>query len=86
MREKLVTKSVTKSLTKFIELTDFLAKERTREEIFRFLEIGNQTKNFKTNIKPLLDYEIIEQTVPGKPTSSKQRYRVAEKGKKLLRI
>jgi len=81
LREQLVTKSV----TKIIELIDFLATEKSREEIFRFLEIDNQTKNFNTNIKPLLEYGIIEQTVPDKPRSRNQKYRLTEKGKKLLK-
>ncbi len=81
LREQLVTKSV----TKIIELIDFLATEKSREEIFRFLEIDNQAKNFNTNIKPLLEYGIIEQTVPDKPRSRNQKYRLTEKGKKLLK-
>jgi len=84
LKGRQVTKSLTKSVTKIIELIDFLATEKSREEIFQFLEIGNQTKNFNINIKPLLEYGIIEQTVPDKPRSSNQKYRLTEKGKKLL--
>ena len=89
IREKIVTmpvtKSVTKSVTKIIELTEYLAIEKTREEILGFLEMGNQTKNFNANIKPLLDYDIIELTVPDKPKSRNQKYRLTSKGKKLLK-
>jgi ATP-dependent DNA helicase RecG len=89
IREKIatmpVTKSVTKSVTKIIELTEYLAIEKTREEILGFLEIGNQTKNFNANIKPLLDNDIIELTVPDKPRSRNQKYRLTSKGKKLLK-
>lgn len=89
VREKIVTmpvtKSVTKSVTKIIELTEYLAVEKTREEILGFLEMGNQTKNFNANIKPLLDYDIIELTVPDKPKSRNQKYRLTSKGKKLLK-
>jgi len=89
IREKIatmpVTKSVTKSVTKIIELTEYLAIEKTREEILGFLEIGNQTKNFNANIKPLLDNDIIELTVPDKPKSRNQKYRLTSKGKKLLK-
>jgi ATP-dependent DNA helicase RecG len=89
IREKIVTmpvtKSVTKSVTKIIELIEYLAIEKTREEILGFLEIGNQTKNFNTNIKPLLDYEILELTEPDKPKSRNQKYRLTKKGRKLLK-
>ena len=85
VRNFLVTKSVTKSVTKFIELIDFLTEARSRSEILNFLEIGNQTKNFTLNIKPLIDYGLIEMTVPEKPKSRFQKYRLTEKGKKLLK-
>ena len=77
-----VTKSVTKSVTKIL---DFLAEAKSRQEIFAFLEIGNQTKNFNTNLKPLIANNLLELTMPGKPHSKLQRYRLTEKGKKLLK-
>jgi len=82
---KSVTKLITKSLIKIIELIDFLLKERSREELLSFLEIGNQTKNFNTNIKPLIENEIIEMTLAGKPKSRLQKYRLTTKGKQLLK-
>ncbi|MDO9341387.1 MAG: putative DNA binding domain-containing protein [Bacteroidales bacterium] len=85
VRDQIVTKSLTKSLTKIIDLIDFLTIEKTREELLGFLEIGNQTINFNANIKPLLEYEIIELTVPDKPKSRNQKYRLTEKGRKLLK-
>ncbi len=84
LKGRQVTESLTKSVTMIIELIDFLAIARSREEIFRFLGIDNQTKNFNTNIKPLLDFEIVEQTVPDKPRSRNQKYRLTAKGRKLL--
>ena len=84
-RKKIVTKSLTKSLTKIIGLIDFLVTEKTREELLEFLEIGNQTINFNANIKPLLENGIIELTIPDKPNSRFQRYRLTEKGRKLLK-
>ena len=75
--------SVTKSRTKFIKLVNFLAEARSRSEILNFLEIDNQTKNFTTNMKPLLENGIIELTIPDKPQSRFQMYRLTEKGKKL---
>ncbi|MEI7727366.1 MAG: hypothetical protein WCK09_19810 [Bacteroidota bacterium] len=87
IRNLIVTKSgtmsVTKSRTKFIKLVNFLAEARSRSEILNFLEIDNQTKNFTTNMKPLLENGIIELTIPDKPQSRFQMYRLTEKGKKL---
>jgi ATP-dependent DNA helicase RecG len=90
VREQLVTKSVTKSATKsatklVTKLIDFMQEEKSREELFSFLGIGNQTKNFNTNIKPLIDNNLIELTIPLKPNSRLQKYRLTEKGKKLLK-
>lgn len=88
IRDKIVTKSaekVTKSLTKLVGLVDFLKGEKNRHEILSFLGLDNQTKNFNTYIKPLIDYEIIELTIPDKPNSQLQKYRLTEKGKKLLK-
>lgn len=94
LRELMVTKSVekvtkpekkvTKLITVLLALLDFLKEEKNREEIFYFLGIANQTKNFSTNIKPLIDNGIIEMSIPGKPRSPQQKYRLTEKGRKLL--
>jgi ATP-dependent DNA helicase RecG len=62
-----------------------MQEEKSREELFSFLGIGNQTKNFNTNIKPLIDNNLIELTIPLKPNSRLQKYRLTEKGKKLLK-
>jgi len=95
IREIIVTKStekvtksakkVTKSLTKLIELVDFLKEEKFRYEILSFLGIDNQTKNFTTNVKPLIDHGIIEMGIPDKPNSRLQKYRLTPKGEKLLK-
>lgn len=80
---KMQTKSVTKSLNKFIPLIDFLEIEKTRKEIMDFLGIGNQTKNYNTNIKPLIDSGIIELSIQDAKHSKNQKYRLSLKGKKL---
>ena len=79
-------KKVTKSLTKLIGLIDFLKVEKFRYELLGFLELDNQTKNFTIHIKPLLEYGIIELTIPDKPNSRLQKYRLTEKGRKLLKL
>jgi ATP-dependent DNA helicase RecG len=44
----------------------------------------NRTRFRNTILKPLLDAGVIELTVPDKPRSSKQRYRLTPKGEKIL--
>jgi ATP-dependent DNA helicase RecG len=44
-------------------------------------------KNFRlVYLRPALDANLIEMTIPDKPRSSKQKYRLTEKGRKLLKI
>ncbi|MEI6140399.1 MAG: ATP-binding protein [Mariniphaga sp.] len=82
-REK-VTKSE-KKVTKLLGLVDLLKEGKYRHEILSFLELDNQTKNFTTHVKPLIENGIIELTIPDKPNSKLQKYRLTEKGKKLLK-
>ena len=76
---------MSKSVSKSIDIIDFLTNEKSRAEILRHLGLINHTKNFNSYIKPLLDYKIIEFTIPDKPQSQFQKYRLTEKGKKLLK-
>jgi hypothetical protein len=43
-------------------------------------------KNFRlVYLRPALDAALIEMTIPDKPRSSKQKYRVTDKGRQALR-
>ena len=44
----------------------------------------DHTKFRNQDIRPLLLSGLLEMTIPDKPTSSKQRYRLTEKGRALL--
>ncbi|MEI8078191.1 MAG: RNA-binding domain-containing protein [bacterium] len=46
---------------------------------------SNRTKFRDHVLKPLLESGIIEMTIPGKPTSSKQKYRLTAKGQAVLK-
>lgn len=59
-------------------------KSRSRAEIFEFLQLSNETRNFIRHILPLLDNELIQMTIPDKPRSMNQRYIITDLGKKLL--
>jgi ATP-dependent DNA helicase RecG len=82
---KSVSKSVTKSVTKLIDIIDFLSQEKSRQEILNHIGISNQSKNYKEYIWPFIKAGIIEMTIPDKPNSQHQKYRLTEKGKQLIK-
>ncbi|MBI9082792.1 MAG: putative DNA binding domain-containing protein [Desulfobacterales bacterium] len=45
----------------------------------------NRTRFRKTVLQPLIDANLVELTIPAKPRSSKQRYRLTERGRELLK-
>jgi len=53
-------------------------------ELMEIFDRTNRTKFRDQVIKPLIDEGWIEMTIPDKPTSSKQKYRITEKGRQLL--
>jgi predicted HTH transcriptional regulator len=79
-----VTPQVTLQVTPQVEkLVMILKGELSRIEIQQGLGLTDK-KNFNENyLYPALKEEIIELTVPDKPKSSKQKYRLTLKGKKL---
>lgn len=46
--------------------------------------ISKRSGGIQRQLKLLLEMELLELTIPDKPTSPLQRYRLTEKGKKLL--
>lgn len=57
----------------------------SRKEMFGYLGITGDSRSFKRHIQPLLDEGLIEMTVPAKPTSRIQRYRLTAKGRALVK-
>jgi len=75
-----------KNLTsKEYSILRFCETAKKRKEILEdCLEISNQTKNFKTNIVPMLENDLIQLTIKDKPNSKFQRYITSRKGKVLV--
>ena len=45
---------------------------------------ADRTKFRNQVLRPLLNAGLVEMTIPDRPTSSNQKYRLTEKGKQLL--
>jgi len=57
--------------------------EHTRQDLQDRLKLANR-ENFRKNyLQPALDDQLIELTIPEKPNSSKQKYRLTAKGYSL---
>ncbi len=74
-----VDMDVSDELKSLISLMD-ADKTYTKKELQEQMHLKNDEHFRKAYIKPLLDMEIIEMTIPEKPKSSKQRYRLSSKG------
>jgi len=57
----------------------------SRKEIFSAIGMSGDTRSFNRNIVPLIDGGLIEMTVPDKPNSRLQKYRLTAKGKAAIR-
>ncbi|MFH0784049.1 MAG: transcriptional regulator [Pseudomonadota bacterium] len=60
--------------------------EKAIVEIMKLAGRTNRTKFRDQVLKPLLEAGWLEMAIPGKPTSSKQKYRLTEKGKQWVRV
>ena len=56
-------------------------KALSRKEIFKAISISPDTRAFKRHIRPLLTEGLIEMTIPDKPNSKLQKYRLTQSSK-----
>ena len=59
-------------------------KSLSRKEIFAGIGMKGDSRSFKRIVEPLIDAGLVERTVPDKPRSSLQKYRLTDKGRALL--
>jgi predicted transcriptional regulator len=67
------------------QVGEFCREPRSSKEIMAMLKLKHW-KTFQSNyLNPLLDAGFIERTIPDKPSSRNQKYRLTEKGRKVLK-
>lgn len=55
-----------------------------KEKLLNDIGLSNHTKNVRRYINPLEKLNLTEKTIPNKPTSPNQEYRLTVKGENLL--
>ena len=73
------------SVTQLAVLQSIKDKALSRREIFSAIGMNSDSRSFKRNIEPLLSLGLIEMTVPDKPNSKLQKYRLTNKGLRAIR-
>lgn len=79
----LVGTQLAPSIENIDKLIVFCVVERSFGEMLSFMNYTDRTKFRRKYIQPLLEDGILEQTIPDKPNSKNQKYRLTEKGLKL---
>ena len=57
---------------------------KSTPELLQALGYKNRTGNFKRAVSHLLEMDLLEMTIPTKPRSKKQKYRLTENGQEML--
>ena len=72
---------LTETMKKILVL---LAEQKSTPQLLMQLGYTRRTRNYAVSITRLLDFELIEMTLPDTPRSKNQQYRLTEKGKLLI--
>ena len=81
--EQVATEVTTEVTTEVEKLISVLSGELSSKELKELLDLKNDEHFRKQYVKPALEQEVIEMTIPDKPKSSKQQYRLTKKGIEL---
>ena len=68
-----------------VEILEKCSKAATLVDLLTVAGRSNRTKFRDQVLRPMLDACLIEMTIPDKPRSSKQRYRLTDKGRQWLK-
>ncbi len=84
--ETQVTPQATPQVTPQVEkLLRIMAEEMTRDDLQKALGLQDRKSFRDLYLVPALAEHLIEMTIPDKPNSPRQRYRLTEKGRNLLK-
>ncbi len=78
------TPEVTQEVTPEVRLLSVLTSEMTRQQLKEALGLKDDDHFRKAYLLPALEAELIEMTIPDKPRSSKQKYRLTYKGRQAV--
>jgi len=65
-------------------LTSCSCNDKTGRELMEIAGYGSRTGNFKKGLQKLLDDQLLVLTIPDKPSSRLQKYRLTDRGRRLL--
>jgi predicted transcriptional regulator len=69
----------------FAVLKSLADKALSRKEIFAEIGLSGDSRAFRRHIEPLLAEGLIEMTVPDKPNSRMQKYRLTMRGEDVVK-
>ena len=69
-----------------VQILSYCIVPKKRSEIFKYIGLTNQTKNFNSQILPLITVGYLELTIPNKPNSINQKYKTTKKALKSFDI
>jgi len=65
----------------YINYIDLIQGEQSRSELMAAVALKHRNSFIKNYLKPALESGLIEMTIPDKPVSRLQKYRLTERGK-----
>ena len=68
----------------FCMLRSFMAEPQSRFDLLKAAGLSDVYMNYRRHLVPLLEQGVIERTIPEKPNSRLQKYRLSAKGRALL--
>jgi len=71
--------------THFAVLEALETKSLSRKELFATICMSSDTRSFKRNVAPLIEAGYIEMTVPDKPRSKLQKYKLTGNGLAVIK-
>jgi ATP-dependent DNA helicase RecG len=60
------------------------SQSRSKSQLLEYIQLKNHNDNVKRYIEPLENNDFITKTIPNKPKSPKQEYKLTEKGRLLF--